>query len=498
MEHIYYIRHDHQFYSKSLRKIAKEYGHDVKTVKKYIDKKDFSPEKPSRKKRVNKRDKYRELVKKWLEEDLKAPKKQRHTARRVYTRLEEELAGKGEVLDISERTVRTLISEIRKELGETKKVSLPLLHPLGEAQVDFGSTLFYENGKKCEGHHVCITFPYSDAKFVQLFHGENLECLSQGLKNIFEHIGGVPRVIRFDNMSSAVKKIKSSGEREVTEGFRRLQCHYGFESNFCNPAKGNEKGSVENYVGYSRRNYFVPVPEFTCLEEYNKELLYKCTSDMGRVHYKKGEEVKDLFEEEKPVLLSLPEAEFDCCKYVFVKTNSQGLLRFDHNSYSSSGNLANTRILLKVGANEVRVFEEDGTEVVRHQRLYGKNMESMNWKPYLNILAKRPTALKYTGFYESLGEPLKKLFNNMDRHEKKEVLKELAKSSELWGLEQSLLGLERAMELGARDSDTLISGFHFTMNMPSKAVKNKVPSDIPKIEDINYSFRDYKDLMGVK
>lgn len=177
-------------------------------------------------------------------------------------------------------------------------------------------------------------------------------------------------MIRFDNMSSAVKKIKSSGEREITEGFRRLQCHYGFESNFCNPAKGNEKGSVENYVGYSRRNYFVPVPEFTCLEEYNKELLYKCTSDMVRVHYKKGEKVKSLFEEEKPILLSLPEAEFDCWKYVFVKTNSQGLLRFDHNSYSSSCNLANTRVLLKVGANEIIVFEEDGTEVVRHQRLY--------------------------------------------------------------------------------------------------------------------------------
>lgn len=131
-----------------------------------------------------------------------------------------------------------------------------------------------------------MTMPHSDAKYVQLFKGQNFECLAQGLKNIFEHIGYAPSVIRFDNMSTAVKTIKAQGEREVTDNFRRLQCHYGFQSNFCNPEAGNEKGSVENYVGYSRRNYFVPVPQIDNLEEYNRNLLKQCDNDLVREHYK--------------------------------------------------------------------------------------------------------------------------------------------------------------------------------------------------------------------
>lgn len=93
-------------------------------------------------------------------------------------------------------------------------MALPLPHPLGEAQVDFGETTFYEKDIKYEGYHLAMTFPHSDAKYVQLFKGQNFECLARGLMDIFEHVGGVPGVIRFDNMSTAVKSIKTHGERE--------------------------------------------------------------------------------------------------------------------------------------------------------------------------------------------------------------------------------------------------------------------------------------------
>ena len=160
----------------------------------------------------------------------------------MYNRLIGELGKENKAIDVSERTIRTLVANLRKEMGQAKEVALPLLHPGGEAQVDFGTTVFIEKGITYEGHHLCITFPHSDGKLVQLFKGENLECLMQGVTDIFKAIEGSPRVIRFDNMSTAVKTIKAYGEREVTEGFRRLQCHYGFESNFCNPASGREKG----------------------------------------------------------------------------------------------------------------------------------------------------------------------------------------------------------------------------------------------------------------
>jgi len=286
MEHIYHIRYEHKTNGKSLRKIAQETGHDVKTVRKYTEQEDFSLAKPKKRTRKTKTDKYRERVKQWLMYDEMAPRKQVHTGFRVYTRLVEELSKEGKQIDVSERTIRMLVSKLRKELGQTKEVYLPLLHPAGEAQVDFGGTVFIEKGIKYNGHHLCVTFPHSDGKFVQLFKGENLECLQQGLTDIFIAINGVAHTIRFDNMSTAVQAIKAHGGREITEGFRRLQCQYGFESNFCNPASGNEKGSVENYVGFSRRNYFVPVPEFDDLEIYNKQLLEKCFRDMDRKHYR--------------------------------------------------------------------------------------------------------------------------------------------------------------------------------------------------------------------
>ncbi|MFA5536814.1 MAG: IS21 family transposase [Bacillota bacterium] len=497
MEHIYHIRYEHKVNGKSLRVIARETGHDVKTIKKYSDKENFSPEKPMKRGRKSKTDKYRETVKKWLIGDETAPRKQRHTAHKVYKRLIEELGTENKAIDVSERTIRTLVANLRKEIGQAKEVALPLLHPTGEAQVDFGATVFIEKGITYEGHHLCITFPHSDGKFVQLFKGENLECLMQGLTDIFKAIGGSPRVIRFDNMSTAVKAIKAYGEREVTEGFRRLQCHYGFESNFCNPASGREKGSVENYVGCSRRNYFVPVPEFDNLEEYNKVLLEKCLEDMDRNHYKLNEKVTTLFEEDKEAFLPLPMEDFDCCKYIWAKTNIQGMATLDKNKYSTSGDLPGSRVLLKIKAHSVTVYDEKHMEIACHSRLYGKGQESMIWAPYLRVLAKRPNALKYTGFYENLDKNTRRFLNEQDLPGKKAILTELASSSEVWGIHKSLSGMEKAISLGAKDADTLISAFHFTMNMPGKTPKNKVPDELPKTEDYVISFSDYGKLMEV-
>lgn len=497
MEHIYHIRYEHRVNGKSLRTISRETGHDVKTVRKYSNKEDFSPEKPVKRRRKSKSDKYRETVKKWLIDDETAPRKQRHTAHTVYNRLVKELGKENETVDVSERTIRTLVADLRKEIGQADEVALPLLHPAGGAQVDFGGTVFVEKGITYEGHHLCITFPHSDGKIVQLFKGENLECLEQGLTDIFKAISGVPNAIRFDNMSTAVKAIKAYGERKVTEGFRRLQCHYGFESNFCNPASGREKGSVENYVGCSRRNYFVPVPEFDDLEEYNKVLLEKCLNDMDRNHYKHNAKVADLFQEDKEAFLPLPAEEFDCCKYVWAKTNIQGMASLDTNKYSTSGDLPNRRVLLKVKAHNVTVYDENHTEIACHARLYGKGQESMIWAPYLSVLAKRPNALKYTGFFESIDKDTRKFLNAQDLPSKKAILKELAKSSEAWGIHKTLLGIDKAIKLGAKDADTLISAFHFTMNIPGKVPKNRVPENLPKTEEYVLSLSEYGKFMEV-
>ena len=174
MEQAYYIRNKYRREDKSFRQIARETKHDFATVKKYVEMENFSPSPPIKRNRKGKATKYREIVLKWLKEDELAPRKQRHTAHRVFTRLREHAQNQGKELDISERSVRNLVAALKSEITAKQPVYLPLTHPAGEAQVDFGDTVFFEQGIRYEGHHLSVTFPHSDAPFVQLFKGEHL------------------------------------------------------------------------------------------------------------------------------------------------------------------------------------------------------------------------------------------------------------------------------------------------------------------------------------
>ena len=239
------------------------------------------------------------------------------------------------------------------------------------------------------------------------------------MKAIFEHIGGVPVAIWFDTMSTAVKKVKDFGERDLTKGFLRFMLHYGFQSNFCNPNSGHEKGSVENKVGYHRRNFFVPVPEFTDLKEYNKELLKKCDDDMDRVHYKDIGRIKDLFLEDKLEFFKLPKVPFEVYLHQFTKADNYGKVKIRGRTYSSSPNMAGCQVMVKVGAYDVEILDEQCNKIVRHKRLYGEEKESMYWIPYLELISKRPTALKYTGLYKHLPEILREYLDKCNLEDKK-------------------------------------------------------------------------------
>jgi transposase len=496
MKHVYHIRYEYYENGKSEREIARSTGHDRETVKKYISQENFSLPKPVKYKRKSKTDKYREKVKEWLIADEKAPRKQHHTAKRVYERLKERENAEKRTLDVSARAIRNLVAELKCELNQQKPASLPLLHPAGEAQVDFGEAHFYEKGVYYKGNHLAMTLPHSDAKFVQLFKGQNFECLAQGLKNIFEHIGYVPVAIRFDNMSTAVKAIKALGKREVTDNFRRLQCHFGFESNFCNPDSGHEKGSVENYVGYSRRNYFVPIPEIDDLEEYNRNLLNQCDKDLMREHYKHEQQVCQLFEEDKAVMKPLPRYDFDVCRYVLVKTNQYAMAKFQKNNYSTAGNMARREVTLKLDAYHVTVLNDSMQPVVTHKRLYGKNKESMVWGPYLDVLAKRPMALKYSGFFEGLPDPIRHFLDGCSPDDKKQVLKVVAQVCREKGMDKSVIALRDAVRLDPKDADALISAYSFVLNKPGRTPKNDVPEHIPQPKEYDLDFTDYAKLMG--
>lgn len=496
MEHIYHIKYEYENKAKSIRKIATETGHSPTTVHKIINTKEFNQQLTPKQRRNRKSNKYDERIKAWLVADQTAPRKQRHTAHRVYTRLLEELPDGMEELDVTERTIRNSVKRIKGDLEKPDEVFLPLSHPCGEAQVDFGETSFYENGKLHKGYHLALTLPHSDAKFVQLFKGQTWECLAQGLTDIFKSIGGVPTIIRFDNMSTAVKEIKKFGVREVTENFRRMQCHYNFSSNFCNPASGNEKGSVENYVGTSRRNYFVPVPAFDSLEKYNLELLDKCKKDLNRLHYKLNRNVEVLFEEDKAVLTPLPAYEFDCMTISAAVTNNYGKIKFVRNTYSTAGNYCNTKVQILVKAHTIEILDENSRSIIVHRRLYGENQESMNWAPYLSLLAKRPMALKYSGFYEELPEGSKAFLDTCELPKRKKVLAFLSEMNGVYGYSQTIQYMENALQYEVKDTEAFKCAFAFAANQPTSIKKNAVPKWLPPISEYPSNIGDYGKLMG--
>ena len=250
MDQIHHIRELFYAQGKNISEIASETGFNWKTVKKYVDMDDFNNPPPTSKAEAvheSKLDPYKPLIDSWLMADKKAPRKQRHTAKRVHRRLQTEVTG----FDAGYRLVASYVAEKKAQLRMKKPEGfLPLIHQPGESQADFGTADFYENGKLYKkSKYFVLSFPYSNGGYLQLCYGENMECLLESLRAIFEHIGGVPAEIWFDNTRTIVTEIIKGGGRNVTERFQRFAEHYRFRPVFMNPDAGHEKGNEENKVG---------------------------------------------------------------------------------------------------------------------------------------------------------------------------------------------------------------------------------------------------------
>lgn len=492
MEQVYRIKNMRKFEGKSLRKISETTGHDFATVKKYAEKEIFNHEIRPKQRRQGKLSPYKNIVTTWLINDKQAPHKQQHTARRVFDRLKELY---GNEFDASERSVRKFVADIRKELQIVPDGFLPLEHPAGEAQADFGAARFIENGITYDGYYFNISYPYSNGGHMQLFKSANQECLLEGMKAIFEHIGGVPTAIWFDNMSTAVKKIKDYGERDLTKGFLRFMMHHGFQSNFCNPNSGHEKGSVENKVGYHRRNMFVPVPEFKDLKEYNQDLMLKCDQDMNRMHYKGYGLIKDLFLEDKQEFFKLPKVSFEVFLHEFAKADNYGKVKFDNRIYSTSPNMAGHQVMIKAGAYDVEILDTDCRHIVRHRRLYGEEKESMNWVPYLELISKRPTALKYTGLYNQLPPTLKEYLDISGYERKKQILKLFAKMTVISGINIAIETLEEGIKLGVSDPDSIWATYCRLTTGTLPDLEVSLPETVPELKKYIPDIKVYDELI---
>lgn len=453
MAHQEYIKDLYENEDKSLRQIARETGHHFSTVQKYAQKEDWNKTKfPG-----TQADSYPVLgnfiptIDEWIQADKRAPRKQRHTSKRIYDRLAEEQGYIGSYSSVRRYVHRKKIL-LRQSVNEG---CLPIAQPPAHAQADFGEFEYIDGmGTGKQGYALTVSFPYSNKGLTQVFPSQNQECVLEGLKRIFKHIGGVPLVLRLDNMTTAVAHIGQGAQRELTEGFSRFMLHYRFQPVFCNPASGNEKGNVENKVGYTRRNFLVPVPTIADFEQFNETLWAVCEKDAQRDHYARHIPMCELWNEEKQKLRYLPQNEYSVFRYETVKLNKYGNATIDTNAYGLSPELAGQTAQARIYFDKVSLYYEH-VLLKTYPRSYGKNKEVLDWTQYVGALCKKPGAVEHTRFFGQLPKLWQEHLKSTQGKERKSallLLKEIVSDGNTPLCDDTIA---LASECGRTDSDSL-------------------------------------------
>jgi len=452
MVQVEYIKHLYENEGKSLREIAKTLQMNFRTVQKYACQNDWNQPAAAS---MNPSDfpvlgEYIPYIDEWLEQDEKEPRKQRHTVTRIYKRLQQEHGYQG-----SYSTLKQYVKRKKDQMHKNKESFLPLAHPPGYAQVDFGKFKYYDGyGQGCDGYALIVSFPYANTGWMQVFPSENQECLLTGLKRVFYHIGGVPIRLKCDNMSTAVAQILNGTERIISDGFYRFMLHYRFKADFCTPAKGNEKGNVENKVGYTRRNMLVPVPAITDFDAFNEQLLRRCDQDHERGHYERGLLIRELWEDEKGHLLSLPEYEYEVFRYESLPVNKHGFITIDTARYGLSPEMYGKMVQAKIYFNKVEVYYERCL-LKTYRRSYERKGEEYDWKDYLPTLVKKPGATEHTRFFNQMPKLWQQYLKSVQGREKKSALLLLSEIVQDGNETLCDEALELAGEYGALNSDNI-------------------------------------------
>ncbi len=311
-------------------------------------------------------------------------KKQHHTSKRVFERLRDEHDFTGKLT-----IVKDYVADWRQR---TREMFVPLSHPPGHAQADFGEAIGVIGGVERKIHFFAMDLPHSDATFVVAYPAETTEAFCDGHVRAFAFFGGVPMSILYDNTKIAVARILGDGKRRRTRVFSELQSHYLFEDRFGRPGKGNDKGKVEGLVGYARRNFLVPIPVFESFEALNAHLMTCCRrrlSDYLRgKHATIGERlVHDLAAFQTP----LP-APYDACEKVSTQVSSLALVRYRCNDYSAPAAYGYRKVLVRGYVHEVVIT--CGAEIIaRHRRSYEREDFVFNPLHYLALIEQKINAL---------------------------------------------------------------------------------------------------------
>ncbi len=266
------------------------------------------------------------IIDQWLSEDRQRQRKQRHAAKRIFERLRDEHGFEGGY---------TIIKGYVREHGRRhREMFVPLNHAPGHAQADLGEAVVVIGGIEQKAHFFALDLPHSDACYVRAYPAATAEAWMDGHVHVFGFFGAVPQSILYDNDRCLVAKIEPDGTRKRARLFSEMLSHYVIRDRYGRPDKGNDKGSVEGLVGYSRRNFMVPVPSFPTWDAFNNWLEEQCRkrqNDKLRGH---NETIGERLQRDLEIMAPLPARSFEACDQASGRVSSLSLLRYKTNDYS--------------------------------------------------------------------------------------------------------------------------------------------------------------------
>ena len=394
-----YIRKLHFLEGWSIRKISRQLPVSRQTIRKMLKDAEIPKYKLEKSRPSPVMDKYRPILEQWIRDDQAAPPKQRHTAMRMYERLRDEYEFTG-----ASSTVRRVVAQLRQSVPEC---FIPLTAAPGEQiQVDFGHAQVIVAGVSTKACLFCMRLKYSQVPFVVAFPTERLEAFIEGHVQGFAYFGGVPQQGLYDNAKTPVVKILEGPNREEHEMFSSLRSHYLFDSHFCRPRRGNEKGAVENLVKYVRQHTLVPVPAFENWEELNAFLLKWCEQEKDKHQAE--------WAKEQQALRPLPSMAFCAARPQAAKVSRYSLVVVDRNRYSVPASYVGQNLLARAYVDRIEILDRERV-IATHARYYGRGHTSLQLEHYLTALERKPHAVTHATVVRQLPRPFQQVRERMEQ-----------------------------------------------------------------------------------
>jgi transposase len=382
------IRREYEFGIGTIAGVAKKLGVHRRMVREAV-----AHALPAKRKltvrRAWKIDPAKEFIDAILEADRKAPRKQRHTAHRIWQRIHQERPDWA----IAERTIRQYVERRKRKLGmDGRDIFIPQSYGWGaEGQVDWYEAWADVAGERQKQYVFCMRSMASGAAFHRAFPRATQQAFLEAHEHAFAYFGGVFRKLRYDNLSSAVRKIVRGQRREETARFIAFRSHWRFQAEFCTPGEAHEKGGVEGESGYFRRNHWVPVPVASDLDDLNEQLRAACQDDEHRVIAGREQSIGAAILIERDHLLPLPAERFDLAEIAFPTVDGHRCVRVRTNRYSVPAPPGIT-VEAKIYASFIEIWR-GGERIARHERCYHRLQQILDLEHYLDVLHRKPGAL---------------------------------------------------------------------------------------------------------